>query len=65
MSEKIRIIVGTLLLLFCNVLLGFMLGFAIKTSGNPFLIVFISLLCCGIIYFDIIIIKWYINRLRK
>lgn len=65
MGEIARIVFGTLLLFIVNVLLGYIITIIVNNNINSLgLNILMGIVVAIIIGFDIIVIKWYIKKLR-
>ena len=65
MGEKGITFLGTLFLVTFNVLLGIISSIALKSLELKWALLFIIPFFAGAIYFDIIVIKYFINKIKE
>lgn len=66
MKDLLTIVLGTIFLIMVNILLGIFTSLVIEYKGDLQYVAYIVnvMFACGVIYFDVVLVKWYINKIR-
>lgn len=66
MKDLLTIVLGTIFLIMVNILLGIFTSLVIEYKGDLQYVAYIVnvMFACGVIYFDAVLVKWYINKIR-